>query len=121
MIYCCGGYHSPTRTLFVPSGFRYRDRKLEVLVCPTCGKLVAELVQFDVKKNQYQTIRPKKKNTKKFIQDVESGKFDDVKIQYGTKLGAAYIFGLNKECNNGKIYQYAVDFNGKKKLVKIIE
>lgn len=121
MIYCCGGYHLPTKTVFVPSGFRFRDRKLEVLVCPNCGRLVAELVQFDVKKNEYVTIRPKKKLTKKFIQDVQSGKLDEVKVLHGTKQGAAYVFGLNKEAKDGKIYQYAVDFNGTKKLVKIIE
>ena len=37
MIYCCGGYFEPLKTVFLIPDFRFRDRKLEVLVCPKCG------------------------------------------------------------------------------------
>lgn len=121
MIYCCGGYHTPDKVVSLLPTFRHRDRKLEVLVCPSCGGLVAELVQYNVRTREYETLRPKKKKVKQFIADVKSGKFDEVKVQHGTKQSAGYIFGVNKEAKDGKIYQYAVDFNGNKKLVKIIE
>ena len=101
--------------------FRHRERKLEVLTCPVCGGIVAELVQYNVRTKEYETFRPKKKKTLKFIEDVENGKFDEVKIKYGTTHGSAFVYGLNKEAKDGKIYQYSVDFNGQKKLVKIIE
>ena len=91
------------------------------MTCPVCGGLVAELVQYDVREKRYETFRPKKKKTLKFVQDVESGKYDEVKVSSGTSYSASFIYGLNKEAKDGKIYQYSVDFNGQKKLVKIIE
>ena len=121
MIYCCGGYHTPYKTVALLPTFRHRERKLEVLVCPICGSVVAELVQYNVKTQMYEKIRPKKKKTLKFLADVESGKFDEVKIKHGVKQNAGYIFGVNKQAKDGKIYQYSVDFNGNKKLVKVID
>ncbi len=119
MIYCCGGYHTPLRTVFLMPDLNYRDRKLEVLVCPVCGALVAELCQFNIKTLKYETFRPKRKKTAKFILDVEKGKWQEIKVKFGTKERAGFIYGVNKELKNGKIYQYAVNFNGDKKLVKI--
>ncbi len=121
MLYCCGGYHKPDKIVALLPTFRHRERKLEVLTCPVCGGIVAELVQYNVRTKEYETFRPKKKKTLKFIEDVENGKFDEVKIKYGTTHGSAFVYGLNKEAKDGKIYQYSVDFNGQKKLVKIIE
>ncbi len=120
MIYCCGGYHTPLRTVFLMPDFLYRDRKLEVMVCPICGNLKAELVQYNVKTEKYESFIPKRKKTAKFIQDVESGKWQEIKIKYGTKERAGFVYGVNREFKNGKIYQYAVNFNGEKKLVKVI-
>ena len=121
MLYCCGGYHEPDKIVTLLPTFRHRERKLEVLTCPICGGLVAELVQYNVRTKRYETFRPKKKKILKFIQDVQSGKFDEVKITYGTSHCASFVYGVNKEAKDGKIYQYSVDFNGQKKLVKIIE
>jgi len=100
--------------------FQYRDRKLEVLVCEICGALIAELTQFNVKTQKYETFRPKRKKTAKFIKDIEEGKWQEIKIKYGTKDRAGFVYGVNREYKSGKIYQYAVNFNGEKKLVKII-
>lgn len=120
MIYCCGGYHTPLKTVFLAPDFKYRDRKLEVLVCPSCGALIAELTQYCIKTQKYEVFRPKRKKTSKFIREVENGKWQEIKIKYGTKERAGFVFGLNREFKNGKIYQYAVNFNGEKKLVKVI-
>ena len=91
------------------------------MTCPTCGAIVAVLTQYNVNTMQYETIRPKKKKTMKFLQDINDGKLNDVKVFYGSKVNSTYVFGVNKEAKDGKIYQYAVDFNGVKKLVKVIE
>lgn len=120
MIYCCGGFHTPIRTVFLASTSEYTDRKLEVLVCPVCGALSAVLIQYDIKNQKYELFRPKSKKTAKFIKEAEAGDWRESNIRYGTKQGAGFVYGLNKQHKNGKIYQYAVDFNGIKKLVKVI-
>lgn len=120
MIYCCGAYHTALKTVFLIPDFKYRDRKLEILVCPICGALVAVLTQFNIKTEKYETFRPNRKKTSKFIKDIESGKWQEIKVKYGTKERAGFIYGVNKELKNGKICQYAVDFNGVKKLVKVL-
>ena len=119
MIYCCGGYHRPFRTVFLLPDFMFRDRKLEVLICPNCGALVAELTQFNVKEQHYETFRPNRKKVSKFIKEVECGSWQEVKIKYATKERAGFAYGLNKEHKDCRVFQYAVDFNGEKKLVKI--
>lgn len=120
MIYCCGVYHSPERAIFLLPNFEYTDRKLEILICPICGALVAELVQLNVKTQKYETIRPKRKKTYSFIKQIEAGKWEEIKVKYGTKERNGFVYGVNREYKNGKIYQYAVNFNGEKKLVKVI-
>ncbi len=120
MIYCCGGYHTPLKTVFLLPDFQYRERKLELIVCPKCGALRAEITQFNVKDNKYEVKRLKKKKIPRFISDIETGKLKELKIKYGTKERSAFVYGVNKECKDGTIKQYAVDFNGKKKLVKVI-
>ncbi len=120
MIYCCGRYHVPTKTVIVAPDFLHRDRKLEIIICPVCGSLSACLTQYNIKEQKYETIRPKRKKTAKFIQEVEAGKWSEVKIKYGTKERAGFVYGVNKVLKDGTIKQYAVDFNGTKTLVKVI-
>ena len=120
MIFCCGAYFEPIRTVFLLPDFMYRDRKLEVLVCPKCGALVVELTQFNIKTESYETFRPKRKKVGKFIRSIQEGSWKDIKVKVGTKQRAGFVFGVNKLKKDGKIYQYAVDFNGTKKLVKVV-
>ena len=87
-------------------------------MCPRCGALVAELTQFNINEQKYEVYRPHRKKTSKFINEVSSGKWSEVKIKYGTKEKAGFVFGINRQHKNGKVFQYAMDFNGKKKLVK---
>ena len=121
MIYCCGGYYNPSQTVFLLPDNNYRDRKLEIVICPKCGALVAELVQFNVQSQKYESFRPKRKKTAKFLQEVQDGGWKEVKVPFATKERAGFVFGLNKEMKNGTIKQFSVDFNGQKRLVKVIE
>ncbi len=120
MIFCCGGFHTPFRTVILPDTLKYRERKLEVLICPKCGALIAELRQFNIKKQKYELYRPKRKHTSVFLKKIASGKWDEIKVKFGTKERSGFVFGVNREYKSGKICQYAVDFNGQKKLVKVI-
>ena len=121
MIYCCGGYHSPVKTIELSSHYKYSERKLEILECPICKTLIAELKMFNIKHQKYEYFRPKRKKTPQFIKDVQSGKWDEIHLKFGTKERSGFVFGENREYKNGKICQYAVDFNGVKRLVKVIK
>ena len=121
MIYCCGGYHSPIKTIELSSHYKYSERKLEILECPICKTLVAELKMFNIKHQKYEYFRPKRKKTAQFIKDVQSGKWDEIYLKFGTKERSGFVFGENREYKNGKIRQYAVDFNGVKRLVKVVK
>lgn len=122
MIYCCGAYHPPDRVIIPADTSCYTRRKLEILICPNCNSLVAELTQFSFVKNQFERIRPKRKKTFEFINSIQNGDWvEEEIIKYGTKINSAFIYGINEEDKQGNIRQFAVDFNGTKKLVKVIE
>jgi len=120
MIYCCGVFRPPFKTVFLLPDFNYRDRKLEILHCPVCGAVSAVLTQFNIKTNEYEVFRPKRKQTLKYINEVESGKWQEIQVEHGTKGNAGFVYGVNKEYKDGEIHQYSVDFNGNSKLTKII-
>jgi len=121
-IYCCGAMREATIRLFLKRNEQFRDRKLEILICPNCGSLCAELTQFNIKTLKYETIRPKRKKVSKFLikLEKENKELKLPKIKYGTKSGANWIYGVNKE-KKDKICQYARKFNGLSKLVKTID
>lgn len=120
VIYCCGGYHQPHKVVSLLPDFKYKERKLEVCICPVCNSLIAELTQLNVQTQKYEVFRPKRKKTSKFLKEIEAGKWNEIRVKYGSKSAAGFVFGFNIEAKDGKIYQYAVDFNGQKKLVKIV-
>lgn len=121
MIYCCGSYKTPIKTVFLVSNFKYRDRKLEVYFCSNCSKLKVVFSQFNVQTGEYEVYSPKsKKRTIDFLRQIKKGKFERDIVTQGSKQKAGFVYGVNKECKNGEIRQYAVDFNDQKKLVKVI-
>ncbi len=120
VIYCCGGYHTPHQTVYLLPENEFKARKLEIIVCPVCGSLAAELTQYNTNTGEYETLRPKRKQAAKFIKKLQEGKWKEQKVCCGTKYNAGFVYGVNVEAKNGKIYQYAVDFNGERKLVKVI-
>ena len=82
---------------------------------------MAELTQYSLVKQEFERIRPKRKKTFQFINSIESGEWSEEIIRFGTKSNASFIYGVNQEEKNGDIKQFAVDFNGVKKLVKVIQ
>ena len=120
MIYCCGVYHTPNRVIIPAETNLFKDRRLEILICPKCNSLIAELTQFSLIKNEYEKVRPKRKKTFEFINSIENGEWREEIIKYGTKSNAAFVYGVNEEDKEGNINQFAVDFNGVKKLVKVL-
>ena len=121
MIMCCRQNNLPLVTVFLYPNKNYRDRKLEIAICSVCGALVAELTQFNINKKMYEVIRPKSKDTAKFIKKMQKHGWQNIETKPVSKGNMGFVFGVNREYKNGKIYQYAVDFNGTKKLVKVIE
>ncbi len=103
------------------SDFKYDNKKLEILSCRVCGKPVAELSQFDLEKGKFQTIRLSKKRLNRYCNRLKNGRWQEVNIPKGTKGGAGFVYGVNRIDKNGTIYQYSVDFNGTKKLVRKLQ
>lgn len=122
MIYCCAIYHSVENPIFLKPNEFFRDRKLEVITCPKCGALIAELTQFNIQKQEYERIRPKPKKTAKFLMQLEAANeiIHMPEIKYGTKSNMNWVYGMNTLTKDGEVRQYAKDFNGVKKLVKVI-
>ena len=121
MIMCCRRLNEPLVTVYLCPDDEFRDRKLEIATCCVCGALIAELTQFNIAKQIYEVVRPKRKHTAAFIKKCQQLEWFDLKQNSATKGKMGFVYGVNREYENGKIYQYAVDFNGTKKLVKIIE
>ncbi|MBQ3641198.1 hypothetical protein II906_04640 [bacterium] len=121
MIYCCGALHEPVQTVFLYPTLFYKKRKLELTICPNCGNIVAEIVQYNSRTKKWVKFRPKAKKVKKLIQDLQNDFWQAEETKSANKFNASFSFGLNRQYKNGKIYQFAVDFNGKKELVKIID
>ena len=121
MILCCRQKNLPLVTAYLNPEKQYRDRKLEVAICKVCGVLLAELTQFNINKCIYEVFRPKRKDTASFIKRMQNLEYKIIEHPNISKSNMSYIYGVNREYKNGKIYQYAVDFNGQKNLVKIID
>lgn len=121
MIMCCRHSIVPFVSVFIRPDEQFRDRKLEVAICPVCSALLAELTQFNIQNSVYEVVRPKRKHTASFIKKMQEMEWFDVDVKTGTKSNMNFIYGVNREYKNGKIYQYAVDFNGEKRLVKVIQ
>ena len=121
MIMCCRHVNEPIVTVFLKSDKLYRDRKLEIALCSVCGTLLAELTQFNINTCSYEVFRPKSKHTADFIKKMQKNEWKKINIKTATKANMGFFYGVNKECKNGKIRQYSVDFNGEKKLIKTLE
>lgn len=120
MIYCCGKFQKPVKSVCLLSDFNYTNRRLDIIVCDVCGKITAELSQYNVKTKKFKIRKLQKRQLNRFLINLKNGSWQEVKLNYGTKSASGFNFGVNKQDKKGNIYQYSVDFNGVKKLIKII-
>ena len=120
MILCCGREQKPERIIRLLPDFKYRERLLELVFCSHCGKIIGELTQYNVITEKYEKKRLSKRVLARYAQRLDSGCWEEVKILHGTKGGAGFVYGINKIDKDGNVYQYAVDFNGVKVLIKKI-
>ena len=121
MLYCCGQYVKVKKTVYPCDTERLKEQKLEVGFCTTHGGLICELTYYDKKEAAWKRIRPKRKNIRDFIKRVENGEFTlDKPIKtVGNKSNMNFVYGENIE-KKDRISQFAVDFNGTRRLVKEI-
>ena len=120
MIFCCGRKQNPVKTVRLMPDFKYRERLLELIICEVCGKIIAEITQYNVKTKKYCKKHLSKRQLAKYLARLDNGRWQEVKLDYGTKERAGFVYGVNRIDKEGKIYQYSVDFNGTKTLVKVI-
>lgn len=90
---------------------------------PKCGVLRAQIIYFDVNKGKFirETIKSKDvHDTIKSLQDNPFLQLNDLSEKEGSYSNQNWIFGQTKITKeNGKQYieDWAIDFNGNKKLV----
>lgn len=105
-----------------------RDQKLEIAYDTSIGLRVCEFSFYNALENQRQIKRPKGKNREDYIQRLEkfitkakNGEFSVIKPikKTGTKSNMNFVYGENIE-KKDRISQFAVDFNGTRRLVKEI-
>ena len=117
---CCSIEQKPVKIVKLLPDFKYKDRILQVFVCCKCGKITAELRQYCIRHKKFKIKKLSKRQLAKYVVKQPDNSWCEVKIEKGIKQRAGFIYGVNKVDKNGKIYQYAVDFNGVKTLVKEI-
>ena len=102
------------------SDYKFTNRRLDIIVCNVCGKITAELSQYNVRTKKFKTKKLQKRQLSRYLINLKNGAWQEVKLNTGVKSASGFNFGVNKQDKKGNIYQYAVDFNGMKKLVKVI-
>ncbi len=117
---CCSVEQKPVKTVLLMPDFKYRERCLQVFECAVCGKISAELVQYCIRTKRYKKVKLSKRRLAKFLARCEDGSWREVEVNTGTKQRAGFVYGVNRIDKTGNIYQYSVDFNGTKTLVKQI-
>ena len=100
----------------------YTDRVLSIGFCPLCNKPVAELVEqnFMGGINKTTAVGINAQNMMLALKnDIVRAVPKHIKQKRRFKP-FGWKYGENKECNNGKVRQYACDFYGNKELIKEI-
>lgn len=127
-VYSNGRYLSPYQVIYLDDTPFMQDQKLEIAYDTSIGLKVCELSFYNVKENERQIKRPKGKNREDYIQRLEkfitkakNGEFTlDKPIKtVGNKSNMNFVYGENIE-RKDRISQFAVDFNGTRRLVKEI-
>lgn len=110
-IFCCGRYNLSDERLKLPINDKYKERILEICICPVCNKTKAILTQKRINDNCIVENRPKKGKTNDFIKRYKAEALGDLNKMICAKgkynHNWVYADGKNK---------IAKDFNGHKKF-----
>lgn len=112
MLHCCGQKFNCERMITPLDNDKYTNRSLEVGRCPKCGALICELIQYSRKLNKFITVRPRKKDTQKFIRQIETEPYQEkvYRIRQGSKSNMSWM------TFDGLISNWVYDFNGIKQF-----
>ena len=118
----CHGMFRADEVWFLFDNEKYKQRRLEIGICPYCDNKIYGLFEKEKKSGKLVFVRARDKKGKR-LYDALKSQIDYKKsdIAKGTKANMAYIYGVNEEFFiNGRkvILQKAVDFNGTQKIVK---
>ncbi len=120
----CHGLFRAEEIWFLEDTDKFKNRRLEIGVCPFCGNKILGLFQRDKKTDKLVYIRTRDKKAKRLYEELKSQiDYKRSDIPKGTKSNMGFVFGKNEVHNvNGEkiIFQKAVDFNGTEKIVKKI-
>lgn len=120
---CCNRTMLTQDNLSLTPSFGKRWHIIKKLYCTNCGviKLLESWADFN-NNNQYKIH---KKNALEIFEEFKlKPHIKTMTIKYGTKSNIGYAYGYNiqkyiKKTNEMLYYQYRVDWNGTKTLVKI--
>ena len=98
----------------------YTDRILSIGFCPICQRPVAELIEHSINGAINKTTLSGMHAQNLVMQLKDQIIYADNDVNYRKLRGKPFgwKYGKNKECNNGKVRQYACDFYGNKELIK---
>lgn len=121
----CHGLFRADEVWFLFENEKYKNRRLEIGICPYCENKIYGLFEKDKETNKLVFVRARDKKGKRLYESLKSQiDYKKSDIPKGTKANMAYVFGVNEEHKiNGKtvIFQKSVDFNGTQKVVKRIK
>lgn len=100
----------------------YTNRVLSIGFCPICKRPVAELIEYNFAGgiNKITVSGIHAQNLMLQLKDDISYSVKELNYRKVKSKPYGWKFGVNKECKNGKIRQYACDFYGNKELIKKI-
>ena len=118
----CHGLFRAEEIWFLEDTENFKNRRLEIGICPFCNNKILGLFQRDKKTEKLVYIRARDKKAKRLYEELKSQiDYKRSDIPKGTKSNMGFVFGKNEVHNvNGEkiILQKAVDFNGTEKIVK---
>ena len=118
----CHGLFRAEEVWFLYDTQKFKNRRLEIGVCPYCNNKIVGLFEKDKITNQLYFVRARDKKAKRLYEKLKSQiDYKKSDIPKGTKSNMGFVFGKNEiKKFDGKnvIFQKAVDFNGTEKTVK---
>ena len=120
----CHGLFRAEEIWFLEDNEKFKNRRLEIGVCPFCNNKILGLFEKDKKTDKRVYIRARDKKAKRLFEQLKTQiDYKRSDIPKGTKSNMGFVFGKNEivKINGEKIIlQKSVDFNGTEKIVKKI-